>query len=141
VNADQKLCAQRCLDGAERDKRTFPEIIADLTDAGFESYAIDFRRASAVYYLPSGDSLFLSTHGGEPAVADRFDADALQAAIREAQTMAPGYTYKGFCEKAKAAGCAGYLVSFSGGRVLYFGRSAETHVELFPQAQGPVLAC
>jgi len=33
----------------------------------------------------------------------------------------------------KAAGCAGYLVSFLGRRVLYFGRSAGTHVEHFPK--------
>ena len=32
----------------------------------------------------------------------------------------------------KAAGCAGYIVSFLGRRVLYIGRTAETHVELFP---------
>ncbi len=45
----------------------------------------------------------------------------------------PGYTYRGFCEKAAAAGCAGYLVSFSGRRALYFGRDGATHVEPFPQ--------
>ena len=31
-----------------------------------------------------------------------------------------------------AAGCAGYLVSFPGRRVLYWGRTAHTHVEMFP---------
>jgi uncharacterized protein YbcV (DUF1398 family) len=44
----------------------------------------------------------------------------------------PGYTYLGFCKKAALAGCAGYVVSFSGRRVLYIGRTAETHVEHFP---------
>lgn len=33
----------------------------------------------------------------------------------------------------KALGCAGYIVSFIGRRVLHFGRTAETHVEHFPQ--------
>jgi hypothetical protein len=32
-----------------------------------------------------------------------------------------------------AAGCAGYIVSFLGRRVVYFGRTAETHVEHFPK--------
>jgi hypothetical protein len=32
----------------------------------------------------------------------------------------------------KALGCAGYLVSFPGRRVVYFGRAAEFHVERFP---------
>ena len=43
------------------------------------------------------------------------------------------YSYRGFCEKAKEAGCAGYLVSFLGRRVVYFGRTAETHVEHSPR--------
>ena len=54
--------------------------------------------------------------------------------MREAQANAPGYTYLGFCSKVRAAGCAGYLVSFLGKRVVYYGRTAETHVELFPKA-------
>jgi uncharacterized protein YbcV (DUF1398 family) len=57
----------------------------------------------------------------------------IKDAIREAQALVPAYTYKGFCDKIKRAGCAGYLVSFLGRRVLYFGRTAETHVEHFPQ--------
>jgi uncharacterized protein YbcV (DUF1398 family) len=71
-------------------------------------------------------------HKADAPVAATFDSRTLQAAIREAQTGAPGYTYAGFCMKAIAAGCAGYLVSFLGKRVTYFGRTGETHVELFP---------
>ncbi|TCR68413.1 uncharacterized protein DUF1398 [Bosea sp. BK604] len=100
--------------------------------AGFESYAIDFRRATATYYLPDGESIELPTHHIHAAVAPIFDAALVQAAIREAQQLVPGYTYKGFCEKVVAAGCAGYIVSFSGRRALYIGRTAETHVEQFP---------
>jgi uncharacterized protein YbcV (DUF1398 family) len=66
-------------------------------------------------------------------VAAEFHANDVERAVREAQNKAPGYTYAGFCEKVKAAGCAGYLVSFLGKRVVYFGRTAETHVEHFPQ--------
>lgn len=54
------------------------------------------------------------------------------AAIREAQSLVPGYTYRGFCAKARAAGCAGYIVSFLGRRAVYFGRTAETLTEPFP---------
>jgi uncharacterized protein YbcV (DUF1398 family) len=49
--------------------------------------------------------------------------------------LVPGYTYKGFCAKVTGAGCAGYLVSFPGKRVLYYGRSGETHTEYFPGTQ------
>jgi uncharacterized protein YbcV (DUF1398 family) len=133
VNLEQKTCAQQCLDAAEADAMAFPAIVGKLMDAGFESYAIDFRRSSATYYLPSGESIELPVPADDIAVEAGFDADALHAAIREAQTLAPGYTYKGFRAKAKAAGCAGYLVSFVGRRAVYFGRTGETHVEPFPQ--------
>ena len=126
----QQDTARRCLQGAQTDAMTFPEIVLALIAAGFEGYAVDFRRASAAYYLPDGDSLALPIHGA--AVAAAFDAGAVQAAVREAQALAPGYTYAGFCRKAAAAGCAGYMVSFSGRRVLYYGRTAETLVERFP---------
>lgn len=65
-------------------------------------------------------------------IAAVFDADAVRAAIRQAQQLVPGYTYAGFCDKVTTAGCAGYIVSMLGRRVLYFGRTAETHVEHFP---------
>jgi uncharacterized protein YbcV (DUF1398 family) len=112
---------------------TFPQIVGTLMQEGFESYAIDFRRASATYYLPDGDSVVLPTHGGEAPIAAALDTVAVRAAIKEAQQLAPGYTYAGFCAKVMAAGCAGYIVSFTGRRAVYFGRTAETHVEHFPQ--------
>ena len=68
-------------------------------------------------------------------VAASFDAAIVRQAIGEAQTLAPGYTYKGFCAKVAGAGCAGYLVSFVGKRVLYYGRTGEIHTEYFPGAQ------
>jgi uncharacterized protein YbcV (DUF1398 family) len=68
----------------------------------------------------------------EGSVTSQFRANDIEQAVREAQTNAPGYTYAGFCMKVKAAGCAGYMVSLLGKRVLYFGRTAETHVEHFP---------
>ena len=124
--------AKVCLDGADSGAMTFPEIVGRLIEAGFESYLIDFRRTSATYYRPDGDSVELPTHKIGVAVAETFDAAALQAAIREAQQLVSGYTYRGFCDKAARAGCAAYLVSFLGRRALYFGRTGETHVEHFP---------
>ncbi len=112
---------------------TFPQIVATLLEAGFEGYAIDFRRATASYYLPEGESIDMPAHRVPMPVAPTLDTARLQAAIRDAQRQVPGYTYRGFCERAVAAGCAGYIVSFSGRRVLYIGRTAETHVEHFPR--------
>ncbi len=124
--------AKACLEGGESGAMTFPQIVGTLMKEGFEGYAIDFRRATATYYLSDGDSVELKSHRIETRVAAAFDVGSVQAAIREAQQLIPGYTYSGFCRKVMAAGCAGYIVSFLGRRALYFGRTAETHVELFP---------
>ncbi len=131
MNDQQRALARTCLAAAEHGTMTFPQSVGALQRAGFESYAVDFRRATATYYLLDGASLDLPMPSPGP-VAAAFDRDALQAAIREAQQLVPGYGYRGFCAKTAAAGCAGYLVSFSGRRVLYLGRTAETHVERFP---------
>ena len=133
MDARIKEIALTCLEGAETNAMTFPQIVATLMRAGFESYAIDFRRATATYYLPDGDSVLLPTHRKEAAIAAALDVASVQAAIGEAQQLAPGYSYAGFCSKVMAAGCAGYIVSLLGGRALYFGRTAEIHVERFPQ--------
>jgi uncharacterized protein YbcV (DUF1398 family) len=127
----QENAAKSCLLGAETDTMTFPEIVQTLIQAGFESYAIDFRRCRAIYYLTDGQSVGYPTHQSGP-VAERFDTSAIQAAIREAQQLVPDYTYKGFCQKVIKAGCAGYTVSFTGRRAVYMGRTADIHVEHFP---------
>jgi uncharacterized protein YbcV (DUF1398 family) len=125
--------AQTCLDGAENNTMTFPQIVGTLMQAGFESYTIDFRRASATYYLPDGDSIMLPTHRTAVPIADKLDAATVQAAIKEAQQLVPGYSYAGFCTKIMAAGCTSYIVSFPGRRAVYLGRRGEIHVEHFPQ--------
>ena len=84
------------------------------------------------YYLPDGDGVELEMPSSPGAVAAAFDSVRVADLVRWAQANGPDSSYKGFCEQAKAAGCAGYLVSFLGRRVLYFGRTAETHVEHFP---------
>lgn len=124
--------ATACLKAAEDNTMTFPEIVGTLMREGFESYTIDFRREKAIYYLADGNTIELPLHNIGVSVAPGFDTARIQAAIKEAQQLVAGYTYRGFCDKVAAAGCAGYMVSFSGRRALYFGRTAETHVERFP---------
>ena len=132
MDSQKTALARDCLEGAETDRMTFPQVVTALMQAGFDGYLVDFRRAAHTYYLPDGDSLDLAA--GEPPgeIPRHFDTAQIKAAIRAAQTLAPGYSYKGFCAKVAAAGCAGYLISFPGRRALYFGRTGETHVEHFP---------
>lgn len=130
---DWKSVARETLEASETDRMSFPESVRLLMEAGFDGYAIDFRSATRTYFRPDGETLTLPTAPTAP-VGERFDADRLREAIREAQQGVAGYTYKGFCDKVAKAGCAGYLVSLLGRRVLYFGCTAETHTEFFPGA-------
>ena len=133
MNADQKSVAQRCLDSAYAGSRTFPEILNLLHGADIEGYIVDYRRGVTTYYAPDGSNVELANPGVAPGpVEAAFNADIIISGIRDAQTNAAGYTYKGFCEKVVGGGCAGYHVSLSGRRAVYFGRTAETHVEHFP---------
>ena len=124
--------AQACLEGAQNNSMSFRQIVGTLIQAGIESYAIDFRRCRATYDLPDGSFFELPIHKIAEPVSPAFNSRAIQEAIGEAQAQVPGYTYLSFCEKIAKAGCIGYIVSFSGRRALYFGRTAETHVEHFP---------
>ena len=130
MDDSQKATAQACLTALETDAMAFPQIVGALIEAGFESYTVDLRRATARYFLPDGDSVERASHKIATAIAAQFDAAAMQTAIREAQQQVPGYTDQGFCEKAAAAGCASYIVSFSGRRAFYIGRTGETHTSI-----------
>jgi uncharacterized protein YbcV (DUF1398 family) len=127
--------ARATLEGSESGTMTFPQNVRILMEAGFDGYAVDFRRSTRTYYMPNSETLELKTEPTPMPVAESFDASVVREAIREAQMLVPGYTYKGFCAKVAGAGCAGYVVSLLGRRVLYYGRTCETHTEYFPETQ------
>jgi len=133
MNEQLTTTAQRCLNATYEGTMDFPSIVGALIEAGFEGYDVDYRRGTSTYFLPSGESVPLALPTSDARVAAEFSAHEVERAVREAQHKVPGYTYAGFCAKVKAAGCAGYMVSFLGKRVVYFGRTAETHVEHFPR--------
>ncbi len=132
MDAGRISIAKACLHAAHDGSLSFPEIVGKLIAAGFEGYLVDFRRSSQTNYLPDGDSVTMDMHPSAGTVAAAFDAAEVERLVRWAQANPADYSYVTFCEKVKAAGCAGYLVSFLGRRVVYFGRTAETHVEHFP---------
>jgi len=135
MDASISAIIRDCHLASEEDRLDFPQILAALHQAGIEGYMVDFRRSTKTFYLPDGESLELPSHDIGVKVSAVFDAAIIEAAVREAQTKAPGYTYKSFCAKVMQAGCAGYIVSILGRRVVYFGRTAETHVEHFPSGK------
>lgn len=131
MHANQTATAKYCLEAAYDGRLAFPEIVGKLIDAGFEGYDADYRRGVQIYYLSDGDSVELAMPSCLADVATRFDDARIAALVRWAQSDAPDYSYAAFSARAKAAGCAGYHVAFLGRRVVYYGRTAETHVELF----------
>lgn len=133
MNDALKLIAEKCMNAAYSGTMSFPEIIGTLIQNGFESYHVDYLRGTTTYYQTEGGNIELPLLHHEGLVASTFNTTSIQAAIKEAQLQIEGYSYKGFCEKIMKAGCAGYIVSFLGKRVVYFGRTADMHVEHFPQ--------
>ena len=133
MHEDLTVIAQNCLDAAFSGTMDFPTIVGTLIDAGFEGYDVDYRRGTSTFFLPNGETVHLIMQTLAAPVAATFNATVIERVVREAQTKALGYTYAGFNATVQAAGCAGYMVSFLGKRVVYFGRTAETHVEHFPQ--------
>ncbi len=139
MNTTWQDVARATLEGSEDGSMTFPQSIRMLMEAGFDGYAVDFRRSTRAYYMPNGETIELGTERTPAPVAAPFDAAVIKQAIREAQALVPGYTYQGFCVKVVGAGCAGYFVSLLGKRVLYYGRTGETHTEYFPGTQPAAL--
>lgn len=132
MDAQLAAIAEKCLNAAFNKTMSFPDIVGTLIKAGFEGYVVDYRCNTTTYFLPNGDSVVLDNQSSQGQVAAQFDQAGVAAQIKWAQANPPEYSYAAFCSNVKALGCAGYIVSFSGRRVLYFGRTAETHVEHFP---------
>lgn len=135
MDAKLRALAELCFNASRDGTMSFPEIVQTLMEAGFESYTVDLRQGCTTYFRSNGESVELRASSLSGDIAAVFDKVRIEAAIREAQSRAPGYTYDGFCKTVRAAGCAGYMVSFLGKRALYYGRTGETHVEPFPQPQ------
>jgi len=114
----------------------FPELIRLLAQGGVESYHADFRERSKTYYLTGGDTLTLPLELPWTApgyrIADAFDEQAVQAALRKAQQQR--ILYPQFVERVMQAGCSSYFVWIAGRRALYLGRRGEAYNEVFPTA-------
>jgi len=108
----------------------FAEVIKQMMEAGVESYCVDYRGRAATYYLDNDEVLSLTMESSPAAIGKDFDAKAVHAAIRGAQTGA--VMYPEFKRLSMQAGCVRYTVWIAGRQVTYCGRKGETHVERFP---------
>jgi uncharacterized protein YbcV (DUF1398 family) len=121
-------CAASSLDGG----MNFPQIVQKLADAGIERYHADYSRQETTYYLPDGQSHVVSMPHPPHPIASEFSPAGVEAAVRQSQRNE--HTYPDFVRKTMAAGCIGYFVCITGRRAIYFGRTGESHVEVFPPA-------
>lgn len=130
MNAEAIAVVTECTAGSDAGRLTFPQVVGMLVTAGVERYHTDLCRAEKTYYLPDGTSLVVA--GAEPAAtpAIGFSAAGIDAAVRAVQ--AGKLTYEQFCVRIAEAGCVGYHVSLAGRRAVYYGRTGEMHVEMFP---------
>lgn len=130
MDADVVAVMERCTIGSDAGTMAFPEVVGAMISAGIERYHADLVRAEKTWFLPDGTAHTLACDPLAAAPATAFDAGGVAAAVRAAQAGEGDYAR--FCAAVAAAGCVGYHVSVPGRRVLYYGRTAETHVELFP---------
>lgn len=119
-----------CTRGSDAGTMIFPQVIARLAAVNVERYHADLVRAEKTYYLPDGTSRTLACHKLDTPPAVQFSAPGIEATIRAVQAGA--IDYKEFCRGIAQAGCVFYLVSLTGRRAVYYGRTGEAHVEMFP---------
>jgi uncharacterized protein YbcV (DUF1398 family) len=130
MNETTQAAIREAAAGSAEGRLHFAQVIGLLAEAGVESYVADYRARRTTYYLPDGQTLDVSLHMPEIAIAEDFDAPALQAAIRGSQRGE--VKYPEFKRLSCNAGCVRYTVWITGRQVTYLGRRGESHVEKFP---------
>ncbi|MFM0418587.1 DUF1398 domain-containing protein [Paraburkholderia aromaticivorans] len=130
-NEASRLVAEDCAKRSHEGTIDFGSVVRALGEAGVESYFTDYRRGEHTYYAPGGETHAIALPLPDIAIANAFDADAVNQAVLGAQSGAVKYAE--FVSRTMAAGCIGYFVWIAGRQVQYFGRRGEVHVERFPQ--------
>jgi uncharacterized protein YbcV (DUF1398 family) len=129
TDAIRTVC-ETCLRGSYDGALNFPQQLGMLAEVGVEGYFADLRAATVTYYPASGGPVTLAAEATPAKVTAAFNAAAVESAVRQSQ--AGEHSYRDFLRKVKEAGCSAYLVSMPGKRVVYLGRTGESHVEFMP---------
>jgi len=112
----------------------FPQIVAQLIEAGVEFYHVDYLSLRKTFY--NGSRVAVTTaipYEDLPAVAADFDVQALRANILDSQQN--NQHFRDFSIRAMQAGAQGYFAFLRGQRVTYLGRKGDQHIEWFPGAK------
>lgn len=132
MHAETINAMEECTKASDQERISFPEVVMKLMQAGVERYHADLLRSEKIYYLPSGESHRVPAAHLDAFPAWAFAADGVAAAVRAIQNRQ--IRYREFCERIAEAGCVGYMVSLTGRRAVYYGRSGDSYVEPFPAA-------
>lgn len=122
-----------CTRSSDEERIPFPQIVGMLMAANVERYHADLVRMEKTYYMPDGETFVIPSRPSDGTPNAEFSAAGVEAAVRASQ--AGQIKYREFCRRVLEAGCVGYFVSLTGRRAVYFGRTSECHVELFPTAK------
>lgn len=128
-----KAVMAECTRASDGERITFPQVVGKLIEAGVERYHADLVRNEKIYYMPDGESALTPCHAVGVTPARDFLASDVDAAVRAVQRGE--IKYREFCGRIAKAGCVGYVVSMAGKRAVYYGRTGEMHVEMFPGAK------
>lgn len=118
---------------SDEERIAFPDVVRTLIQNGVERYHADLASGMRTYYMPDGSHEVTAGYALATPTATSFSADIVVAALRAIQRKE--ITYRTFCGRIAAGGCAGYFVSATGKRALYYGRANDTYVEWFPSAR------
>lgn len=127
-----KRAVIECTEASDEERTTFGDVVGLLIAAGVERYHADLVCSNKTYYMPNGDVEIVPSTLTRSSAADTFSDEGIEAAIRAIQARQIGY--REFCARITVAGCVGYHVFLAGRRAIYYGRSGDFHVELFPPA-------
>jgi uncharacterized protein YbcV (DUF1398 family) len=130
MNAQFSTIVEECTADSDASRMSFPAVVGKLMSAGVERYHADLVRSEKAYFLPSGESRVIPNEKIDRAPAMTFSAPSVESAVKAIQHGE--IDYKTFCERVMDAGCVGYHVSIAGRRVVYYGRTGDSHVEYFP---------
>lgn len=133
LNSYVKDVMEECTRISDEERVTFGEVVGKLMAAGVERYHADLLRADKIYYMPDGSSHRTPNHALAAPPAIGFSAEGVEAAVRAIQQGR--IRYREFCARIAGAGCVGYIVSLTGRRAVYYGRTGDSHVEPFPAAR------
>lgn len=127
-----KELLEKCNSDAFSGTMTFGETIGHMNTDGVEWYLANLIMGDKTHYATDGSHITVEDpEGFHLAIAEKFDADGVVAAIRAIQKQE--IKYPEFMRRIAAAGVTYYTVHLQGRKAIYFGRHGDFYIEPFPQ--------